>query len=111
VAVEVASGRGDGAFKRSRQAAAARALVTASTPLRAAAGAAGALAPTRAARKAAPVGTLVPEWSLYEGITDCASLPEPVKRARSQYYLVNTVDRKAAARVALRTPQAEVQRR
>jgi hypothetical protein len=36
------------------------------------------------------------------GIADWASLPEPVQRAHSEYYLAKTVEGKAAARVAIR---------
>ncbi len=76
------------------ESAAVRALATAFTPSRAAAG--------------ADIADWVraPEWALYAGIAVWASLPQPVRRAHSEYYLAKTVDGKAAARVALRAARS-----
>ncbi len=50
---------------------------------------------------------VAPEWALYAGSEQSASLPEPVQRARGECYFAQTVDGKAAARVALRAAQSE----
>ncbi len=91
----------DEAFKLGREAAPGRALANALTPSPAAAGAAGALVTARPASEQAPA------WAGYAGIADWASLPEPVQRALSEYFLATTVDGKAAARVALRAAQSQ----
>jgi hypothetical protein len=63
------------------------------------------LGPKEAIERARVTG--IPAWPLYAGIADWASLPEPLQRARSEHFLATTVAGKAAARVALRTAQAE----